>query len=136
VSVLAMTILTATDYSVPFSAFPSSCHYCHSCIALKLLIAGSGFCNRMLRLIIRDDVRTYTLYLQYIPGRTLDLNPSCSCIPLLLLAIPVIHSQGHDNWYQEPVASLKGICPRGNNKVVIILFHVHNRCLFLMLELY
>jgi hypothetical protein len=31
---------------------------------------------------------------------------------------------------------LKGICPRGNNKVVIILFRVHNRCLFLMLELY
>jgi hypothetical protein len=31
---------------------------------------------------------------------------------------------------------VKGICPRGNNKVVIILFHVHNRCLFLMLELY
>jgi hypothetical protein len=31
---------------------------------------------------------------------------------------------------------LKGICPRGNNKVVIILFHVHNRCLFFMLELY
>jgi hypothetical protein len=32
--------------------------------------------------------------------------------------------------------NLKGICLRGNNKVVIILFHVHNRCLFLMLELY
>jgi hypothetical protein len=31
---------------------------------------------------------------------------------------------------------VKGICPRGNNKVVIILFCVHNRCLFLMLELY
>jgi hypothetical protein len=31
---------------------------------------------------------------------------------------------------------LKGICPRGNNKVVIILFRVHNRCLFFMLELY
>jgi hypothetical protein len=31
---------------------------------------------------------------------------------------------------------MKGICPRGNNKVVIILFRVHNRCLFLMLELY
>jgi hypothetical protein len=31
---------------------------------------------------------------------------------------------------------MKGICPRGNNKVVIILFRVHNRCLFFMLELY
>jgi hypothetical protein len=34
------------------------------------------------------------------------------------------------------IHDMKGICPRGNNKVVIILFHVHNRCLFLMLELY
>ena len=25
---------------------------------------------------------------------------------------------------------VKGTCPRGNNKVVIILFHVYNRCLF------
>jgi hypothetical protein len=32
--------------------------------------------------------------------------------------------------------TLKGICPRGNNKVVIILFHVYDKCLFLMLELY
>jgi hypothetical protein len=32
--------------------------------------------------------------------------------------------------------TMKGICPRGNNKVVIILFRVHNRCLFFMLELY
>jgi hypothetical protein len=31
---------------------------------------------------------------------------------------------------------LKVICPRGNNKVVIILFHVYDKCLFLMLELY
>jgi hypothetical protein len=35
-----------------------------------------------------------------------------------------------------PFSDLKGICLRGNNKVVIILFLVHNRCLFLMLELY
>jgi hypothetical protein len=35
-----------------------------------------------------------------------------------------------------PGMQLKGICPRGNNKVVIILFRVHNRCLFFMLELY
>jgi hypothetical protein len=31
---------------------------------------------------------------------------------------------------------LKGICPRGNNKVVIIIFQVYDKCLFLMLELY
>ena len=31
---------------------------------------------------------------------------------------------------------LKGICPRGNNKVVINIFHVYDKCLFLMLELY
>jgi hypothetical protein len=31
---------------------------------------------------------------------------------------------------------LKGICPRGNNKVVIIIFHVYDKCLFIMLELY
>jgi hypothetical protein len=32
--------------------------------------------------------------------------------------------------------SVKGICPRGNNKVVIIIFHVYDKCLFLMIELY
>jgi hypothetical protein len=37
---------------------------------------------------------------------------------------------------QRGLGDVKGICPRGNNKVVIILFHVHNRCLFLVLELY
>jgi hypothetical protein len=31
---------------------------------------------------------------------------------------------------------LKGIYPRGNNKVVIIIFYVYDKCLFLMLELY
>jgi hypothetical protein len=31
---------------------------------------------------------------------------------------------------------LKGICARGNNKIVITLFHVYDKCLFLMLELY
>ena len=30
-------------------------------------------------------------------------------------------------------AHVKGICPRGNNKVVIILFQVYDKCLFLML---
>jgi hypothetical protein len=34
------------------------------------------------------------------------------------------------------ISSLKGICPRGNNKMVIIIFHVYDKCLFLMLELY
>jgi hypothetical protein len=28
------------------------------------------------------------------------------------------------------------ICPRGNNKVVIIIFHVYDKFVFLMLELY
>jgi hypothetical protein len=32
--------------------------------------------------------------------------------------------------------NVKGICPRGNNKVVIIVFHIYDKCLFLMLELY
>jgi hypothetical protein len=31
---------------------------------------------------------------------------------------------------------LKGICPRSNNKVVIIIFYVYDKCLFLMLQLY
>jgi hypothetical protein len=31
---------------------------------------------------------------------------------------------------------VKGICPRGNNKVLIIIFHVYDKYLFLMLELY
>jgi hypothetical protein len=38
--------------------------------------------------------------------------------------------------WKKTKTELKGICPRGNNKVVIILFCVHNRCLFFMLELY
>jgi hypothetical protein len=40
------------------------------------------------------------------------------------------------DWFGTCRYNLKGICPRGNNKVVIILFHVNNRCLFFMLELY
>ena len=32
--------------------------------------------------------------------------------------------------------SVKGIYPRGNNNMVIILFHVYDKCLFRMLELY
>jgi hypothetical protein len=31
---------------------------------------------------------------------------------------------------------LKRICPRGNNKMVIILFHLYDKCSILMLELY
>jgi hypothetical protein len=37
---------------------------------------------------------------------------------------------------QQANRFVKGICPRGNNKVVIIIFHVYDKCLFLMLELY
>ena len=33
-------------------------------------------------------------------------------------------------------AQLKEICPRGNNKVVILYFLIHDRCLLFMLELY
>jgi hypothetical protein len=31
---------------------------------------------------------------------------------------------------------MKGIYPSGNNKMVIILFHVYDRCLSLKLDLY
>jgi hypothetical protein len=27
--------------------------------------------------------------------------------------------------------TMKGICPRGNNKMVIILFHVYDKCVIL-----
>jgi hypothetical protein len=37
---------------------------------------------------------------------------------------------------QRHEEEVKGICPRGNNKVVINIFHVYDKCLFLMLELY
>jgi hypothetical protein len=48
---------------------------------------------------------------------------------------------GIGSWYQDGqngyiMCFLKGICPRDNNKVFIILLHVYNRCLFFMLELY
>jgi hypothetical protein len=36
----------------------------------------------------------------------------------------------------ENSRNLKGMCPRGNNKVVIIIFYIYDKCLFLMLELY
>ena len=36
-------------------------------------------------------------------------------------------------WAWYPEINMKGICPRGNNKVVIILFQVYDKCLFLML---
>ena len=31
---------------------------------------------------------------------------------------------------------VKEICPRGNNKVVILYFLIHDKCLLFMLELY
>jgi hypothetical protein len=37
---------------------------------------------------------------------------------------------------QSAMDSMKGICLRDNNKVVINIFHVYDKCLFLMLELY
>jgi hypothetical protein len=46
------------------------------------------------------------------------------CVFLLYMCVPLF------------CFALKGICPRGNNKVVIIIFHVYDKCLFLMLELY
>jgi hypothetical protein len=58
----------------------------------------------------------------------------------MLVQIPGSILKTKDNCVDVPVdihgVHLKGICPRGNNKVVIILFRVHNRCLFFMLELY
>jgi hypothetical protein len=46
------------------------------------------------------------------------------------------HSKGGERERGEGKKRLKGMCPRGNNKVVIIIFHVYDKCLFLMLELY
>ena len=37
---------------------------------------------------------------------------------------------------QTMVDLLKEICPRGNNKVVILYFLIHDKCLLFMLELY
>jgi hypothetical protein len=51
-------------------------------------------------------------------------------------AIEPLNGENYGSWREKVEMGLKGICPRGNNKVVIILFRVHNRCLFLMLELY
>ena len=43
-----------------------------------------------------------------------------------------------DRWYYTQKCSkyLKEICPRGNNKVVILYFLIHDKCLLFMLELY
>ena len=38
---------------------------------------------------------------------------------------------GRPEWSDH--IQVKGICLRGNNKVVIFLFHVYDKCLFLML---
>jgi hypothetical protein len=42
----------------------------------------------------------------------------------------------HSKLNLNTISQVKGMCPRGNNKVVIIIFHVYDKCLFLMLELY
>jgi hypothetical protein len=69
------------------------------------------------------------------------LGPGAADDTLSLFLLPA-RRPGHrftgaeDDATAAAVVVLKGICPRGNNKVVIILFRVHNRCLFLMLELY
>ena len=36
----------------------------------------------------------------------------------------------------RPRRSLKEICPRGNNKVIIYFLIYHDKCLLFMLELY
>jgi hypothetical protein len=51
-----------------------------------------------------------------------------------LARISILVDSGRHVWFVTP--PLKGLCPRGNNKVVIIIFHVYDKCLFLMLELY
>ena len=38
--------------------------------------------------------------------------------------------------YAEVMNCVKEICPRGNNKVVILSFLIHDKCLLFMLELY
>jgi hypothetical protein len=51
---------------------------------------------------------------------------------LLLVSMP----SSYTNFSDTICISLKGICPRDNNKVVINIFHVYDKCLFIMLELY
>ena len=49
-----------------------------------------------------------------------------------------VKSHGDVNYIIDSSASgrLKEICPRGNNKVVILYFLIHDKCLLFMLELY
>jgi hypothetical protein len=54
--------------------------------------------------------------------RLMHFNPCTRVVKLILV--------------ETHMGYLKGICLRGNNKVVIIIFHVYDKCLFLMLELY
>jgi hypothetical protein len=57
--------------------------------------------------------------------------------PSPIRSLPTENPKGIGNFPERvPQLRLKGICPRGNNKVVIIIFHVYDKCLFLMLELY
>ena len=43
-------------------------------------------------------------------------------------------------YFDESMGSIGGyvkeICPRGNNKVVVLYFLIHDKCLLFMLELY
>jgi hypothetical protein len=56
------------------------------------------------------------------------------CCSLFLLGVLVVRTLESPSELFAPI--VKGICPRGNNKVNIIIFHVYDKCLFLMLELY
>jgi hypothetical protein len=60
-------------------------------------------------------------------ARGIEVNPE---------KIQAILTMGKPTKLHNVQKLVKGICPRGNNKVVIIIFHVYDKCLFLMLELY
>jgi hypothetical protein len=66
------------------------------------------------------------------------LAPACKAV---LVGSRVCNSHrvpimARDQGVSSSAGKVKGICPRGNNKVVIIIFHIYGKCLFLMLELY
>ena len=60
----------------------------------------------------------------------------------LIIATVFLSFQIHDNdddfsgTAQNGPMLMKEICPRGNNKVVILYFLTHDKCLLFMLELY
>ena len=49
--------------------------------------------------------------------------------------VPCVYQTSQCNWIIDSSASgrLLEICPRGNNKMVIIIFFVHDNCLLFML---